>query len=137
MTGDEWRARGIELAISADEEDGSCEFLRQALKCFTQAGDDALSKKVQTQIESWMLCRQLEELDEDIFACRQLDEDCSPVEEACLVSNVGACIAEGLVKEATDLCRCWLPRTSSRTQYLMETEIMSKLHHGTCVADSL
>ena len=121
MTGDEWRARGIELAISAHEEDEDG-LLCNALACFTRAGDDVLSRKARTQMEARALCRQLEDGGE---GC----EGCESVDDGSLASSVGVFIAEGLVREPTDLCRAWLLRTSSssRMQNIMETEIVDKL----------
>ena len=54
MTADEWRVRGIELALSAEGENATG-FLLHAARCFDNAGDECLQRRAEAQwrIESW------------------------------------------------------------------------------------
>jgi hypothetical protein len=53
MTGDEWRAQGVDFALSAEDDEGvdSTRMLQRAVKCFTQAGETSLLALASAQLQ--------------------------------------------------------------------------------------
>jgi hypothetical protein len=81
MTNDEWRARGVDLAMMAEDaseaevvgvpsvnsSSASLQYLRKALQCFDRAGDATLRARAETQLQVLALVEKLQTMEDDQF----------------------------------------------------------------------
>jgi hypothetical protein len=59
MTGDEWVARGIQCAFSA-EGSNTLSLLQKAVECFERAGNRALMDRATAQLDAFLVRQDLE-----------------------------------------------------------------------------
>ena len=120
MTADEWRVQGLGFAANGEEEAGAtdCESLtkalswfRRALTCFRRAGDSDFGRRAHVHRSS--------------VALRLLEAEAAATMRVTVVAGaVYACLREGLLEEALQLCQASLNSWSLSVRELLQQEVI-------------
>ncbi|KAJ1434066.1 P-loop containing nucleoside triphosphate hydrolase protein, partial [Ochromonadaceae sp. CCMP2298] len=118
LSNDEWRARGIQLAMS----NGGIPVLRNAAKCFQRAGD-----KAQNLLERVLLQEQVERAREGFSSALGDAETLTPAHEVELTALVLRCVELQLYQDALDLGSLLLPYLPAQSQALIRERVLGEL----------
>jgi hypothetical protein len=120
MTSDEWRVRGIELAMSAEGSDAEL-FLQRAVRCFELAGDSALKARAAAHLDVEQYCSRLTQ------SCGgALTGTMKPRDEIETVRLATRAVRAGLRDQARSLCELIAQRVSEPRYFDMYV-LMGKL----------
>jgi hypothetical protein len=117
LSNDEWRARGIQLAMS-----GGIPALLKAAKCFVRAGD-----KAHNLLECVVAQEQVERAREGFSATLGDATTLTPTHESELAALVLRCVELQLYQDALDLCALLLPHLPGPSQALLRDRVVGEL----------
>lgn len=120
MTSDEWRVRGIELAMSAEGSDAGL-FLQRAVRCFELAGDSALKARAAAHLDVEQYCSRLTH-----SSGGALTGTMKPRDEFETVRLATRAVRAGLRDQARSLCELIAQRVSEPRYFDMYV-LMGKL----------
>ena len=127
MSGDEWASRGLDFAIEAEEAGLSLEghagkWIARALECFDRAGRADLCRMARSH------ARCIELLGETSAGALEDSEGTLGLREEEDIARVArACIMDGLLKVALDLCREAMHSSAPRAREMIMCEVVRKL----------
>ena len=108
MTADEWRARGLDLALSA-EGSSAIPYLREAVKCFEQAKDSKLLQRASAELEFHLRMNSIKEASLLANSGGGGSQSMTPSEEKEVAGLMKKLIENQLHSSARSLCEAVEP----------------------------
>jgi len=109
MNNDEWRARGIERVMAGD---GSIPLLRNAVSCFTCAGDKDLLARAQLLLDIELFKNRMSNL---LNVTNTFDDKT----EATVADMIKRCVEKNMFVDASDMCELVCPHIDNNHQRLI------------------